>query len=161
MQKSFVPLIAAAGAFLLVLLWRVRPLGLWTTKHHASRQALREAQQRIEVARDDVGRAAALCDAADILSRQVGGQLRAKSLYLRATRTDPKSVDVIKRAMVGLARRPRALESLLWRRLATVAWNQAPEATAATLDALRGLYDGPLRNAIRARAIQNALDALK
>src|SRR4029077_7461265 len=53
MKDSFVPLILAAGAFLVVLLWRVRPLGPWSAKRRASQQALREAQGRIEAAPDD------------------------------------------------------------------------------------------------------------
>jgi hypothetical protein len=84
----------------------------------------------------------------------------AKALYLRALRADPRSALVIQRATAGLARRPRALESLLWRHLAATVWRDCPEATRAALDALEALYEGPLRNATRAKAIANARDAL-
>src|SRR5208283_5110299 len=123
MQDSFVPLIVSAGAFLVVLLWRVRPLVAWTTKRRASREALRLAQARIAAAPEGAPRAQALCDAADLLARQqVRGPGSAKGLYLRAMRSDPTSVEVIRRAVAGLSRRPRALESLLWRRLASAPW---------------------------------------
>jgi hypothetical protein len=159
MQESFVPLTLAAGAFLAVLLWRVRPLVEWTTLRRASREALHEAQARIESAQDGSERARALCDAADLLATQVRGRGSATGLYLRAMRSDPKSVDVVERAVAGLARRPRALESILWRHLATTPWDQSRGAAVAALDALRILYEGPLRNAVRARALANARDA--
>jgi hypothetical protein len=156
MQDSFVPLIVSAGAFLAVLLWRVRPLVAWTTKQRESREALRIAQDRIAAAPQGPARAQALCDAADLLAKQVRGPGSAKALYLRAMRSDPKSADVIRRAVTGLSRRPRALESLLWRRLASTPWNESAEATEAALEALQALYEGPLRNAIRAKAFANA-----
>ncbi len=161
MQDSFVPLIVSAGAFLAVLLWRVRPLVAWTTKRRASREALRLAQGRIAAAPDGPKRAQALCDAADLLARQVGGPGSAKGLYLRAMRSDPTSVEVIQRAVTGLSRRPRTLESLLWRRLASSPWKESAAATSAVLEALQSLYDGPLRNAIRARAFANARASLE
>ena len=161
MQDSFAPLIVSAGAFLAVLLWRVRPLVAWRTKQRAEREAIHEALARVDAASEGTERALALCDAADLLARQVRGPGSAKGLYLRAMRSDPTSVEVIRRAVTGLARRPRALESLLWRRLATAPWKESGEATGAVLDGLRTLYDGPLRNAIRARAFANARAALK
>ena len=161
MKDSFVPLILAAGAFLIVLLWRVRPLGPWSAKRLASQQALREAQGRIEAAPDDAQRALALCDAADLLSAQVRGRSSARGLYLRAMRLDSRSVQIIDRVVAGLSKRPKALEALLWRRLAAEPWSGSREATLAILDALRTLYDGPLRNAIRARALHNAREAIK
>jgi hypothetical protein len=84
----------------------------------------------------------------------------AKALYLRALRADPGSVLVVQRVTAGLARRPRALESLLWRQLSAAPWRDFPEATRASLDALRALYEGPLRNATRAKAISNARESL-
>jgi hypothetical protein len=40
-------------------------------------------------------------------------------------------------------------------------WTESREATQAALDALRALYEGPLRNPTRARAMANARDALR
>jgi hypothetical protein len=156
MEDAFVPLVASTGAFLALVLWRVRPLVAWRTRKRADREALREAQARIEGAPEGPERARALCDAADLVARQVRGRGSAAGLYLRAIRSDPRSVDVVRRAVAGLARRPRALESLLWRHLAGVPWKESPDSAAAALDGLRVLYEGPLRNSPRARALANA-----
>ncbi|HXN30690.1 MAG TPA: hypothetical protein VN894_02470, partial [Polyangiaceae bacterium] len=97
MQDSFAPLIVSAGAFLAVLLWRVRPLVAWRTKQRAEREAIHEALARVDAAPEGTERALALCDAADLLARQVRGPGSAKGLYLRAMRSDPTSVEVIRR----------------------------------------------------------------
>jgi hypothetical protein len=153
-QEWSLPLTLAAAAFLVVLLWRVRPL-IPGRRRGASRDDIRQAQARIEAATGEPERARALCDAADLM--RTGS---AKGLYLRALRADPTAVDVIQRAAAGLAKRPRALESLLWRHLGSTPWRDSPDATRAALDALRALYEGPLRNATRAKAIANARDAV-
>jgi hypothetical protein len=161
MQGLSTPLVAAAAAFLVVVLWRVRPALPFGQGRRASREALREARGRIEASPTPQARALALCDAADLMSRGVGGASSATGLYLRAMRTDPQSAAVVGRAVTGLAARPRALESLLWRHLAQAPWtSDSREATKAVLDALRVLHEGPLKNAIRARALGNARDAL-
>jgi hypothetical protein len=152
-QDWSVPLIVAAGAFLVVLVWRVRPLVGWA-KGGPGREAMKEAMARVEAATNDAARATALCDAADL--SVTGG----RGLYLRAVRADPRSVQVVQRAVARLSKRPRALESLLWRHLASVPWTEAREASRASLDALRVLYEGPLRNAVRAKAMTHARDAL-
>jgi hypothetical protein len=157
------PLVVAAAAFLFVLLWRVRPAipWAWGPRRPAARKALREAQGRIESATDPIARARALCDAADVMARGVGGASSATGLYLRALRTDPRSAEIVNRAVTGLTARPRALESLLWRHLGQAPWtSDSREATRIALDSLRVLYEGPLRNAVRARALANARDAL-
>lgn len=151
-QDWSLPLILAAGAFLLVVLWRVRPLVSWGRV--GSGQAMKDAMARVESATDDAARAIALCDAADL------SVTRGRGLYLRALRANPQSIQVVQRAVARLSKRPRALESLLWRHLGSVPWTEAREATRASLDALRILYEGPLRNAVRARAMANARDVL-
>jgi hypothetical protein len=161
MQEWSTPLVLATCAFLAVLLWRVRPAWPWSGKRKASREALREARARIEAAKDPTARALALCDAADLTARpgvRLGG---AAGLYQRALRTDPSSAAVVSRAVAGLASRPRALESLLWRTLAAASWTgDSRDAARIALDALRTLYEGPLRNAVRAKAFGHARDAL-
>jgi hypothetical protein len=155
------PLLAAVGAFLLVLLWRVRPALPWGPRLRASREALRDAKARIEQAPTPQARALALCDAADIMAHSVAGTSNASGLYMRAMRTDPASTEVVSRAVAGLSSRPRALELLLWRHLAQAPWtSDSREATRTVLDALRLLHEGPLKNAIRARALANARDSL-
>lgn len=159
MQGLSTPLVAAAAAFLLVVLWRVRPALPWTSRRRASREALREARMRIESAADPKARALALCDAGDVMAGSSGSA--ASGLFLKAMRADPNSADVVGRAVTGLVRRPRALESLLWRHLAQAPLtSESREATRAVLDALRVLHEGPLKNSIRARAIANVRDAL-
>ena len=79
-------------------------------------------------------------------------------------RTDPTSPDLVSRAAEALQRRPRALESLLWRRLGsdTFTSERRPAALAA-LHALARLYaggSGSVRSRSRARAIEHVLLAL-
>jgi hypothetical protein len=161
MQLPSIALDIATGAFVLMILWRVRPaLG---PVRRSGRVALREAQARIQGATDEPARARALCDAADIVvaDAPLAGSGRAQGLYLRALRADPASAEIVARAIAGLARRPRALEALLWRHLGAADWKgPCRPAMVAALEGLRGLYEGPLRNAVRARAIANATDAL-
>jgi hypothetical protein len=155
MQDWSLPLIVATAAFFAVLVWRVRPLVALGRGRGVGREALREVQDRIEAAKTDSERAVLLCEAAEHM------RLRgAKGMYQRALRADPSSVNVIERMVVGLAHRPRAVESLLWRHLSSVPWTQSRDATRAALDALRVLYEGPLKNGVRAKAIANARDAL-
>jgi hypothetical protein len=160
MHDRSLPLIFATAAFLGVLLWRVRPSVSGKTRR-ASREALREARARIDSALDEKARALAICDAADLVARRIGGGVSAKGLYLRALRSDEYSVEVVARAVAGLSKRPRTLEGILWRHLAAVPWTgESGDAARAALDALRTLYDGPLKNAVRARALGHARDAL-
>jgi hypothetical protein len=155
MQDWSIPLVVATSAFLAVLVWRVRPLVALDRVRGGGRELLREAQARVENAQSEAERAVALCDAAALLG--AGG---AKALLSRAMRADPASAGIVERAAATLAHRPRALESVLWRRLATTPWTESPEATRVALDRLRALYEGPLRNAVRARAMAHARDAL-
>jgi hypothetical protein len=146
----------------LMLLWRVRPA--FGPGRRSGRAAFREAQARIEGAVDEAARAKALCDAADVFvaAAPLAGSLRAQGLYVRALRTDPASREVVARTVAGLSRRPRTLESILWRHLGSGAWDGPSKAAmVVALDALRALYEGPLRNAVRARAIGHAREALQ
>ena len=154
MEDWSVPLVIATAAFLALILWRVRPF-LGGRSRGAGREALREVQTRIEAAKTEAERAMALCDAAELMR---AGE--AKGMYLRAMRADSTSATVVERAVAGLANRPRTLESLLWRYLGTRPWSESKDATRAALDALRVLYEGPLRNAVRAKAMAQARDSL-
>ncbi|HEX3344549.1 MAG TPA: hypothetical protein VHS09_08235 [Polyangiaceae bacterium] len=154
MEDWSTPLVIATAVFLAFLLWRIRPT-FGARGGGAGREALRQAQARVEAAKTEPERALALCDAAELMR---AGE--ARGMYLRAMRADPASAPIVERAVAGLARRPRALESLLWRYLASRPWTESKEATRAALDALRALYEGPLRNAVRAKAMANARDAV-
>jgi hypothetical protein len=159
MQDFHIPLIIAAAVFGVFMLWKVRPAAFSPTRA-AARAALREAQKRIELARDEQSRASALCDAGDAAAGAAVSAASAVGFYLRAMRLVPTSPDLVDRAATGLARRPRALETLLWRRLGAEPWTgtTAPAAHAA-LRHLAALYNGPIRNALRAKAIEQALAA--
>jgi hypothetical protein len=162
MQDLSVPLTLSTGAFLAWLVWTVRPAIGWRRRHGLSRDALKEVRARIQAATDPAVKALALCDAADMMATSIGGAARARGLYLRALRSDPTSPEIVQRAAVGLASRPRTLEALLWRHLASNPWTAGTRAAAgASLDALASLYEGRLRNATRARALANARDALR
>jgi hypothetical protein len=148
----------AAVLFAGFRVWRMRPaLG---PVRSAGRTALRAAKQRIEAAKAPGERAIALCDAADACAKALGAT-SAVGYYLRAMRADPTSPVLVERAARGLVRRPHALESLLWRRLGAEPWSGGSRAAAVVaLRELAFLYEGPLRNRARARAIDFALAAL-
>jgi hypothetical protein len=165
MQDWSTPLVVATAAFFALVVWRVRPAMPLTfnvgRKAAMARETFRTARARIEAAKSEQERAIALCDAADIVTQSVAGRASATGLYLRALRSDPLSVEVVTRARNGLASRPRALESLMWRHLAASPWTgPSAGAASAALDALQALYEGPLRSAVRARALANAKDAV-
>ncbi len=166
MHDWSIPLTLATAAFLLVLLWRVRPLIprlpwlprlplAWGRQRGASLEALEEAKARIEAAKGDDERASALCDAGELLA-----PASAEGFYLRAVRAAPASSEVIERVVAGLGRRPRILESVLWRHLGGAPWTDTRAASLASLAALVALYEGPLRDPTRARALRNAAEAL-
>lgn len=125
MTASSLSLLLAAAAFLVVLLWRVRPAFL----RHGE----------------------------DAHARGRG----VMAVHLRAVRDEPASVQAVERAVASLSRRPRALEAVLWRHLAAAPWEGRREAVVASLDALRALYEGRLRNHVRAKAIAHARDAIQ
>jgi hypothetical protein len=151
-----VPLVVASFVFVAFLLWRLRP-SMGGAGGRGKGGALRAAKQRVETAKSAEERALALCDAGDAAAGGLAGGDSAVGYYLRAMRTNPSSAELVARAAQGLARRPRALESLLWRRLGAEPWTGGGEAAArAALEELARLYAGPLRNGPRARAMENA-----
>jgi hypothetical protein len=156
MEGATLPLVIAAGVFFAMVVWRVRPVIGFGRRPGVSKEALRGHLARAEAAKDEHDRALALCDAADLMA--AGG---ARGLYLRALRADPAAVQVVQRTVTGLAKRPRALEHVLWRHLSQSPWTDSREATVASLDALRVLYEGPLRKSLRAKFFAHARDALR
>jgi hypothetical protein len=152
-----IPLLVSAIAFGLFLVFKVRPsIG---EGGRESAGALRDAKRRIEEAKDGPGRARALCDAADS-SVSLGRWNGAVGFYLRAMREDPHATEIVERAATALARRPRALEKLMWRHLAAEPWTgDGREAALAALRALAAVY-GRRPNQPRARALEHAVAAL-
>ena len=162
MQGLSTPLVAAAAAFLLVMLWRVRPALPFGPRRRAIRQALREAKARIEAVRLPRRRARSPSATRPTSWSAASAARRAPSASTCAPCGPiPSPAVVVGRAVAGMSSRPRALESLLWRHLAQAPWtSDSRDATRTVLDALRVLHEGPLKNAIRARALGNARDAL-
>jgi hypothetical protein len=152
------PLVLAAVLFASFMVWRMRPA--MGPARGAGRAALRAAKARIDAATSPKERALALCDAGDACAMSLGAT-SAVGYYLRAMRADPTSATLVERAARGLLRRPHSLESLLWRRLGAEPWSGASrEAALVALRELAVLYDGPLRNRARGRAIDHALAVL-
>src|SRR4051794_20082334 len=137
------PLIVATAVFLAFIVFRLRPV----VEGEGSGQAradLKAAKKRIDEAKTDAERVEALCAAADASAKLVSGGGRAVQLYLRAMKLAPSSADIVDRAAMGMARRPRGLENLLWRRLG--AEDYAPKdvaVLAAVLTHMGQLYAGP------------------
>ncbi|MEO6576404.1 MAG: hypothetical protein ABIP89_21305 [Polyangiaceae bacterium] len=155
-----IPLVVMAAVFGAFLVFKFRPA--FSRPSRPGGATLREAKARIDAATTDDARAAALVDAADICALSLGRGTAAIGYYLRAMRLQPADPGIIERAAVGFVRRPRALEALLWRRLGAEPWTGATKAAAvAALRHLARLYSGPLRNAVRARALEHAHAALE
>jgi hypothetical protein len=160
MQEWQIPLLVAAGVFAAFMVYRVRPAFL-SRERWASREALRAARARVEAAKDATSRALALSDAGDAAAR-AGSATSANGFYLRAMREDPTSPEIVARAAAALARHPRSLESLLWRRLANEEWTGEGRAAAvAALKHLVALYTDERRHAVRAKALEHAIAALE
>ena len=151
-------LIAAATVFGLYVVYRFRPMFAGGRTVVAS---LADARKRIDAAKNDEERATALADAGDACAKAVGRTAGAVGYYTRAMRANPRSVAIVDRAALGLSRRPRALEQLLWRRLASEPWEgDKRDAALSALRHLHRVYDRSKRNRTRARMFENALVAL-
>ncbi len=156
-----VALAALAVAFGLLVLWQVRP-AFGSRRGAPLRKALREAHRRVEAAKSDDDRASALAEAADACAAAIGRSSAAVSYYLRAMRLRPGSVALVERAEHSLARRPRALETLLWRKLGAEGFTpELREAQTAALAALERVYQDRPRFAARARALAHLREALE
>ena len=152
-----IPLLVSAVAFAAFMVFRFRPVV--SGEGRATAVALKEAKQRIRDAKDDPGRAVALCDAADACARlgRTGG---AVAYYQRAQRADPGSKEIAARAADALARRPAALEKVMWRQLASSRFEESRDAGVVALHALATSYSKRTRFHVRARALENVLEAL-
>jgi hypothetical protein len=151
--------LALLGAGLLFLLFLIAKLVVTGRRGGAD---AREARKQIAQAKRRASehgllpadRAAALRQAAVIALHDLRRPSLAASYARRAERLDPHDPESI--ALLSLALRTatrfRALERLLWRRLAD--GPQAASAADRALDELLALYDGPLRRPEVARALR-------
>jgi hypothetical protein len=152
-----IPLLISAIAFAAFMVFRFRPVV--SGEGRATAIALKDAKQRILDAKDDATRANALCDAADACAR-LGRTGAAVSFYLRALRSDPASTEIASRTAEGLARRPAALEKVMWRQLAHASFDESRDAAMVALRALATSYARRPRFHTRARALENVLGGL-
>ncbi len=153
------PLLVSAIAFAAFMVFRFRPVV--SGQGRASAALLKAAKERILAAKDDTSRGNALADAADACAR-LGRFRAAVSYYLRALRANPTSHELAHRAAEGLARRPAALEKVMWRHLANTRFDdsQSREAAVIALRALVTSYSRRPRFHARARALENVLTGL-
>jgi hypothetical protein len=152
-----IPLLVSAIAFAAFMAFRFRPVV--SGEGRATAVALKDAKRRIKEAADDAARAVALCDAADACAR-LGRTSAAVGFYLRASRSDPGSTEIASRAAEGLARRPAALEKVMWRQLASARFDDSRETAVVALRALATSYARRPRFHTRARALENVLGGL-
>jgi hypothetical protein len=154
--------VITAALFGVFVIYKFRPaIGIGVGYRPSERKKVLAAKARLDAAKTDAERAHALAEAADACTRGGGSRSAAIGYYLRAMRLDPTSAELVERAAAGLVRRPRALESLLWRRLGSDPWfGETGLAAQAALRHLAELYSGPLKSAIRARALEHAVNAL-
>ncbi len=162
MSLQTIALLAVAVVFALVILWRVRPAFGGDGRGKGFRDALRKAQGRVEAAKTDDEKAAALCDAADACAIAFGRASAAVSYYLRAARVAPTSEEILERAIKGLAKKPRALETFLWRRMAHEDFAKEPlKIQTRSLLALATLYaSGKKSQQIQADSLRHLAAAL-
>jgi hypothetical protein len=121
----------------------------------AARQRIAAAKRRAsDASLTTAERAAGLREAAMIALQELGSPSLAASYARRAERLDPQHPDAIALVASTLRRaaRFRALERLLWRRLADA--EHADAASQRALQELQSLYEGPLRRPEIARALR-------
>ncbi len=145
--------LVAALAFLLLVVWRVRPA--------FSGEEVEPPVRGLEAAKDDDARAELLADAGDRFARALGGGRKAAACYSRAMRIKPGSTELARRAVAALQRHPKVLEALLWRRLGAVSWAGDTRPVAELLwGGLSSVYGASSRTRPRAQAIEHMLTAL-
>lgn len=153
-----IPLLVSTLTFAAFLVFRMRPAVTPRARERAAELAV--ATKRIEASKDDRARALALADAADACVA-LGRMDRAAGYYQRALRSDPCAAQIVERTAAGLARRPSALERLMWRHLAAHAWqDEGHDAALAGLRTLERIYAKRPRHRTRAQAIARAIAAL-
>lgn len=135
-----IAVITGAVVFVIFLLWQFRPMRLRLGA--APRVAVDSMAARLQArsAPDARTRARILCEAAQKAAAQPGGVSAAVGLFLRSMMADPSSpepIECIRKLLIG--RRPRALERILWKRLAVAEWDGDQRAVAAAC--ATGLHD--------------------
>jgi hypothetical protein len=151
-------IVAFAVLFLGFLLLKMRPLRV----QRRMPIEVRRARERARMAGTPRARAEALCDAAVLSARKAGRWTAAAGLFLRAMRADPTWAGPVQLAIRTLhKRRPRLLETMLWRRLAQLPWDEPHrEAVHAAGTGLKALYRHELRDSAKARFLRRFVRAV-
>jgi hypothetical protein len=146
----------AAFVFVVFLVWK-----MWPTVRGPF-QRRRSIDPRLPPLREKAAgasgaeRARVLCEAGAV-SLERSRQTAAFGYYLRAARADADAGEPIRGIARALDRKPRSLERVLWRHLATLDVRSA--AARATLEELVAVYHRT-REPTRARSLEKLLSAL-
>ena len=122
----------ACGAFVLFLVLRMAPGPLGAVVRRKV-PGLAEAVQKVKDAEGDAAKAKALLDAGDLAAKAGAHVATASGYYLRAMRLAPESLEPVERLATLLRVRPRALDRILWRRLAAIPWTGESRPVAARM----------------------------
>lgn len=152
-------LAVAAVAFLAFLVVKLRPGGAGRA---ALRAEVKAARARATDAKTAAERAVAFADAAELAVQSGSRWTVAVGLFLRAAKADPTSAAVVERMIATLLkRRSRALETILWRRLAHLPWDDAHRgAIKASAQGLVQIYAKERRDPARAEVMKRLLSRL-
>ena len=152
----------AAIVFALYLFWKLRPAMGVDDALELRRRADTTLAASLALLPNDAARVTMLCDEAERLASAMGRRRRAAMLFARAMRLAPADATIVARATKALLKKPRLLESLLWKRLAQAPGGVADKAAVeATLDALAQAYGKMPRRGMRQRAMQHLLATYK
>jgi hypothetical protein len=155
-QAQSLLLLGAGLLFVLFLIAKlVVPARTRGTDAREARRRIAEARRRAsDRALGSSERAAALREAAVIALQELRRPNLAASYARRAERLDPRAPDALALLSAALrsAARFRALERLLWRRVAEA--TPADSSSERALEELMALYDGPLKRPEVARALR-------
>jgi hypothetical protein len=164
-MKDWQNIIVLAGAvvFMIFLLWRMRPVRRGAVQVGDLARHTLQARLKARDATSPRQRAQVLCDAAVQLAKQRSSRFAALTLFLRALHADPTWPEPIEhlRKLLWFAR-PRALERILWTRLARASWHDEQRAVAlAAAQSLAELYRARLRERSRAVVLDRVAASLR
>lgn len=155
MLSSQILLLGAVGLFGVYVLVRLR---LRAGRRPRLGPAVAEARERARRAASADERGGALCDAG-VAAAEGRRWTAALGYFLRAMRSAPCRAEIIDRAAKALAPRPDLAESMLWRRVAALPDDADHRAAlVAAFRALASMYEGPLADRGRARALRRLVE---
>ena len=147
-------LLAFAGiVFALYLFWKLRPAFGGDDALELRRRGDTTLAAALAALPSDGQRVTMLCEEAERLATTLGRKRRAAILFARAMRLAPTDATVVDRAVKALAKQPKLLEALLWKRLALAPMTAANQRTfEAAITGLAQAYSMMPRRGMRQRA---------